>query len=275
MQASLLWLQLGALLAYLGVTWQEYRRVRLQRVPTRRQLLPLGTLAVALHGAALFPQLILPSGALNLNLGLSLSLFAWIVALVLLIASAWRPLAILGLGVMPTAAVVLLGQALFSGGPTVPIRVTDNPLLFGHILVSTTAYALLTLAAGQGVLLWIQDRSLRLKRFGPSFRLLPPLQDMEEVLFQIIWTGFVLLSLSLLSATLFADRIFGRPFVWDHHTVLSLVAWLVFAILLLGRARWGWRARTAVGWTLSGYGIILLAYFGVKIVLEFILQRPS
>lgn len=274
MPLSTLWLQFGALLAYLGVTWLEYRRVRSERAPTRRQLLPLGIVAASLHGAALFPNLILPSGALNLNLGQSLSLFVWLAVMILLIASVWRPLVLLGLGVMPAAALVLLGQVVWTGSSVVPVRVQGNPYLLGHILVATTAYALLSLAAVQSVLLWVQERSLRLKHFGTSFKFLPPLRELEGLLFQIIWTGFVLLSLSLLSGLLFADQIFGRPFVWDHHTVLSLLAWAVFAILLWGRTQLGWRAQTAVRWTLSGYGIILLAYFGVKLVLEFILQRP-
>lgn len=275
MNVSSVWLNLGAILSYLGVAWLEFRRVRLEHAPTRAQLLPLGTVAVTLHGAALFPALILPSGALNLNLGQSLSFFMWFAALVLLIASAWRPLAILGLGVMPAAALILAGNLATPDTSMVPIRILGNPFLLGHILLSTSAYALLTLAAGQGVLLWMQDRNLRRKHFNGGMRILPPLQVMEETLFQIIWTGFFLLSLSLLTGMLFADRIFGKPFVWNHHNVLSIIAWCVFAVLLWGRTRLGWRARTAVTWTLSGYGMILLAYFGVKVVLEVILGRAG
>ena len=209
-------------------------------------------------------------GALNLNLGHALSLFTWFIATILLIASSWRPVALLGLGVMPTAALVLLGELTFPAGNAVPVTIVDNPYLLGHIVLSTSAYALLTLAAAQSVLLWIQDRSLRQKHIKPGFALLPPLQALEEVLFQIIWTGFALLSISMLSGIFFSQQIFGKPFLWTHHNVLSSIAWAVFLVLLWGRRQLGWRARTAVKWTLSGYSIILIAYFGVKVVMALV-----
>ena len=50
--------------------------------------------------------------------------------------------------------------------------------------------------------------------------------------------------------------------------VLSLIAWLVFGLLLMGHSRFGWRGRAAVRWTLGGYALLLLAYFGVRFILE-------
>jgi ABC-type uncharacterized transport system permease subunit len=60
-----------------------------------------------------------------------------------------------------------------------------------------------------------------------------------------------------------------------HKTVLSVVAWLVFGGLLLGRRFWGWRGRKAIAWTLSGFAILILAYFGSKLVLELILHKQA
>jgi len=51
------------------------------------------------------------------------------------------------------------------------------------------------------------------------------------------------------------------------------IAWLVFGVLLIGRVRYGWRGRSAVGWTLGGFGVLALAYFGSKFVLEYVLGR--
>lgn len=58
-----------------------------------------------------------------------------------------------------------------------------------------------------------------------------------------------------------------------HKTVLGIIAWLVFAVLLWGRWRFGWRGRTAIRWTLSGAVTLMLAYFGSKLVLELLLHR--
>ena len=100
-------------------------------------------------------------------------------------------------------------------------------------------------------------------------RLLPPLQTMETLLFEMLWVGQVLLTLSIVTGFLFFEDLFGQRLV--HKTVFSLLAWLVYAILLWGRHRNGWRGSQAVRWTLGGFAALMLAYFGTKLVLEFIL----
>jgi ABC-type uncharacterized transport system permease subunit len=55
--------------------------------------------------------------------------------------------------------------------------------------------------------------------------------------------------------------------------VLSLIAWAVFATLLWGHWKFGWRGRTAIRWTLGGFVFLMLAYFGSKMVLELMLGR--
>ena len=70
---------------------------------------------------------------------------------------------------------------------------------------------------------------------------------------------------------IFLEDIFAQHLV--HKTVLSLVAWCIFAILLWGRHVLGWRGNTAVKLTLAGFVVLMLAFFGSKLVLEVILQR--
>jgi ABC-type uncharacterized transport system permease subunit len=94
---------------------------------------------------------------------------------------------------------------------------------------------------------------------------------MEHLLFVLITLGFFILSLSLLSGLLFVDDLLAQHLA--HKTVLSIAAWAMFGALLWGRWRRGWRGRMAVRWTLSGYAVLILAYFGSKIILEQILSR--
>jgi ABC-type uncharacterized transport system permease subunit len=94
---------------------------------------------------------------------------------------------------------------------------------------------------------------------------------METLLFRMIGLGFVTLSLSLISGAFYLDDIFGQHLA--HKTVLSVLAWLIFAILLWGRWQFGWRGRTAIRWTITGFVILMLAYFGSKFVIQLILQR--
>jgi ABC-type uncharacterized transport system permease subunit len=94
---------------------------------------------------------------------------------------------------------------------------------------------------------------------------------MEALLFQMISTGVIFLTVSLLSGFIFIDDLFAQHLV--HKTVLSILAWLIFSALLFGRMRYGWRGQTAIQWTLIGFTSLLLAYFGSKMVLELILNR--
>jgi ABC-type uncharacterized transport system permease subunit len=138
-------------------------------------------------------------------------------------------------------------------------------------MLSLLAYSLLAIAALQALALALEDRLLRQRRPLRMMRILPPLQTLEFSMFQIIAFGFFLLSLGLISGLMFLKDMFAQHLV--HKTVLSIIAWLVFAILLWGRYRFGWRGRTAIRYTLSGFGSLMLAYFGSKLVLELILHR--
>jgi len=115
----------------------------------------------------------------------------------------------------------------------------------------------------------VQNSFLHKHQPGGLIRLLPPLKTMETLLFDAIIIGFICLSLSLVSGMIFLENMFAQHLA--HKTILSILAWLVFAILLAGRWLAGWRGRTAIRWTLGGFISLMLAYFGSKFVLEVIL----
>ena len=121
------------------------------------------------------------------------------------------------------------------------------------------------------ILCVILDNRLRSRRINELPRLLPPLDALERLMFRLIGTGFILLTLALFTGFVFVTNLFAQHLI--HKTVLSLAAWAVFLVLLVGRVRYGWRGRTAVNWTLLGFLILLLAYFGTKYVLEYIFGR--
>jgi ABC-type uncharacterized transport system permease subunit len=151
------------------------------------------------------------------------------------------------------------------------LLITYNWAMSAHILTSIIAFSLLNIAALQAILLAIQDQQL--KRHPPKcfIQSLPPLQTMEALLFQMLGAGIVFLTISLISGFLFIEDLFAQHLV--HKTVLSLLAWVIFSGLLIGRSRYGWRGQTAIQWTLIGFVLLLLAYFGSKLVLELILHR--
>ncbi len=228
----------------------------------------LGLGAVALHGWVLSANVLVPEG-LNLGFFNALSLVAGLMALLLLAASILKPLESLGIGLLPLAALTLLLENVFPGRHIILQEGMRGMDL--HILISILAASVLSVAAVQAVLFAIQDAHLRGKHPGGFIRALPPLQHMEALLFQMIALGFVLLSLALLTGALYIEDIFSQHLA--HKTLLSILAWVVFGVLLWGRRQYGWRGRTAIRWTLSGFFVLMLAYFGSKLVLELVLGR--
>jgi len=144
-------------------------------------------------------------------------------------------------------------------------------VLLGALANPVENLALLSIAAAHAIVLSIQDRHLRNRKPGGFIRALPPLETMENLLFQMIAIGFFLHSLSLITGMIYLDDMFAQHLA--HKTILSIIAWFVFAILLWGRWRFGWRGRIAIRWTLTGFVFLLLAYMGSKWVLEIVLAR--
>jgi ABC-type uncharacterized transport system permease subunit len=140
-----------------------------------------------------------------------------------------------------------------------------------HILSSVLAFGVLSIAGVYALFSAIIDYFLRRHHLNPLVRSLPPLETLERLLFQLTALGFVLLTVSLLSGLAFVDDLFAQHLV--HKTILSIMAWLIFGLLLWGRWRYGWRGHNAVRLTLAGIFLLLLAYFGSKLVLETILGR--
>ncbi|GIX30461.1 MAG: hypothetical protein KatS3mg124_0933 [Porticoccaceae bacterium] len=137
--------------------------------------------------------------------------------------------------------------------------------------ISLTAYGLFTIATVQAVLIAFQHRRLHEHQpLGGLLRGLPPLQTMEALLFEFIGAGFVLLSLALLTGFLFVRDLWGQQLV--HKTFFAILGWTVYAILLLGRVRFGWRGPTAIRFAIGGFAFLALAYWGSKLALEVILQ---
>lgn len=226
--------------------------------------------AIVLHGALLYNGLLQPH-ALNLGLSQAISLVAWVVAALFLMAALTRPVESLGVIIMPGTGLTIVLAWLWPSQHWITIE--SSLLEPAHIVVSLLAYSLLSIAVLQSLMLTLQERYLRGHRAGGFLGALPPLETMEHLMFQMIAVGFVLLSVTVVSGLFFSEAVFGQALRFTHHVVLSLIAWAVFAVLLIGRWRYGWRGRHAVRWTLAGFSLLALGYFGSKFVVEVILGR--
>lgn len=176
----------------------------------------------------------------------------------------------LGMMVFPLAALGLLAYAIYGHSDSAS---TLDWRLQLHAWLALLAYATLAVSALLAVFLWMQERALRQRTLHRWLAALPPLTELESLLFRSIAVGFALLTATLLTGVLFVENLFAQHLV--HKTVLSLLSWLAFGALLLGRWRRGWRGATAVRWTLTAMALLVLAFFGSKFVLELVLHRPD
>jgi len=235
--------------------------------PDRRILAGLGVIALCAQLVCLYLQLIIPNG-LALDFFNAASLIAAAVILLVLLAYQRMPVENLLLLLYPLGMLSVLLAQFIPGGTSEPIN--EQPGILAHIVLSILAYGLLTLAVFQALLLLLQDHQLKNKHPSGLIRNFPPLQTMESLLFGFLWAGWGLLSLSLLSGWLFVEDLLAQHLA--HKTLLSCFAWLVFGVLLWGRQQLGWRGHKAIRWTLAGFCLLMLAYFGSKLVREFILH---
>lgn len=228
-----------------------------------RMTLLFATIGVLFHGWVVIHQTGLPHG-LSLPLFTSFATTTLIIVLVHIVLCLRQPADYLGLAVYPGAAIsLIISQASGGGTPIVGDAIQI------HVLLSLIAYGVLSLAAAQAVLVAIQRHYLSIHKPGGFIRALPALDVTEKLLFTLLSIGFILLSLALASGFAFLDNMFDQRLV--HKTVLSCVGWGIFGILLYGRWQFGWRGKKAVHWTLGGFGILVLAYFGTKVVVELML----
>ncbi len=259
-------------------------------VPVWERVLLL--LVLLAHGALIHGALLSPEG-LRLGFAIALSATLWLAVAVIWVESLYFGLAHMRLLVLPLAGLCSLLPMWFPGstallGPVGEGSPTQlDGKLVAHLIVALAAYGLLTLAALHALLMTALDRWLHQEN-SPDFIAnasswdkvenavlgrLPPLLTMERLLFRLVAAGFVLLTLTVLTGIVFSEALFGKPLQFNHKTVFTLISWLIFGALLVGRHFYGWRGRVALRWTLSGFVVMLLAYAGSRFVLEVVLHR--
>jgi ABC-type uncharacterized transport system permease subunit len=246
-------------------------------LPTRKGTLISGITAGAwlLHAGALWSDMLAP-GTVRIGFALMLSAALWISVDAYWIEN--RNFALDGLRrlVMPCAAAVAILPVVFPGS----VMALDGkaPAFGWHVAIAILAYSTLTIAAFHAVLMALQEsrlhtRSAQAGWLAGALDQLPALLTMEKLLFRLIWIGFILLTLTVLSGVLFTEQLFGKVLKLDHKSVFALLSWVLFAALLAGRQWRGWRGKTALRFTLAGFATLVLAYVGSRFVLEVVLHR--
>lgn len=226
-------------------------------------------IAIAAHCFTLIAQVIENQGFSSSFVN-ALSITALIMVFAAAVPLRSKPVTSLLIPVYLFAALCLLLSTLFQKH-TVIVAPSTGMLI--HILSSIIAYSLLTLATVQALTLQVIERSLKRLQQANWLNQLPPLQTIEVFLFQSIFLGWLALTVAIVSGGIFIEDMFAQHL--SHKTIFSLISWLLYGSLLIGRWRYGWRGTTAVKWAISAFLALILAYFGSKFVLEILLNSPQ
>lgn len=257
-----------------GVAWRtsrpEVAAGVLPRVDPRLEI-ALVPVALMLHGMLLYRRVVVADG-LDLGVANAVSMLVWLTVLIYWVAGLAFPgiAGVLGL-FSPVALVAVLLQAVIRTGHIVTYG--GDPLFTLHFVIAMLGYSLVIVATVHALLMLAEEKWLHRGVLPPFLKSLPPLLEMEALLFRILFAAFVMLTLTVVSGVFFSEQLFGKPLQFTHKTVFAILSWLIFGALLAGRQLRGWRGRKAVNWTLAGFTALLLAYVGSKVVLELILKR--
>lgn len=254
--------------------WRRRRSLAQAPEPSTRQgleawersalLVPL-----ALHGWVLYQGVF--AHELHFGFAPALSVMMWLGVAIYWIESFFYNLEGMQPLVLPLAAVAVPLPAIFPGLASSVAHAQAFEFKL-HLGLAMVAYSLFVIALLHATLMAVAERQLHGKG-SLLISNLPPLLTLEKLLFRVIGAAFVFLTLTLATGIVFSETLFGRPLRADHKTVFAVLSWLTFGLLLAGRALYGWRGRTAVRWTLTGFLMLLLAYVGSRFVLEVVLQR--
>ena len=248
-------------------------------VASRRRATPVhGTLvaAWALHGLVLLVGLV-GFGGQDLRFGFApaLSVTAWLVITLYGAESRLQPRLQAYWALAELGAVSVLLALVFPGNALHPSASVWLPL---HWALGIASYGLFAAAVLHAWLMTRAEKQMRLALDDPAGGYAGvPLLTLERLTFRFVVVGFVLLTATLLAGWFFTEALYGagKAVKWDHKTVFSVLSWLTFACLLVGRARFGWRGRKAVRVLYAGSGLLLLAYAGSRFVLEVVLGRSA
>tara|TARA_R100000306_G_scaffold62478_1_gene70769 strand:+ start:2340 stop:3083 length:744 start_codon:yes stop_codon:yes gene_type:complete len=227
----------------------------------------IGLGATILHGACIWVALSYSPTERTIALVDSISAIAFVSSLLVVVIALVRPVHNLKILIYPVSAVTVI-VLLFPTDSATP-GVHLGTAVTWHVGFAVVGYALMTVAALQGSLVYVQHAQLKTKTNNRLIRALPPLLLMERLLIQMVVGAAIFLTLAIITGFIFADNFFAQKLI--HKSVFTLAAWAVCITLLLGRFFWGWRAKTAALYTVTALGLLMLGFLGTKLVLQYML----
>ena len=226
--------------------------------------------ALLLHGGLLH-MMLFPEQGMHFGFSLAASLMIWLAICFYWIEAFYTPMDGFLIFVVPAGIIACVLPLIFPAQYI--LEHVRSDVFRVHFIIAMLAYSLFVLAMLHAMMMVVAEKQLRLGKLDFMLKSLPPLLILEKLLFRLIGIAFILLTLTLVTGMVYSREVFGVLWRFDHKSVFSVAAWLVFGVLLLGRQLYGWRGKIALRWTIAGFVALLLAYLGSRFVLEYILKR--
>jgi cytochrome c-type biogenesis protein CcsB len=241
-------------------------------VSMRKGLSKLGLLtlaaAFAVHSLALLIRYFEAGRTPITNLHESLSFFAWTIAGLYLALYAKYRIDVLAAFVSPLAAILIL-LASFFPKEIIPLPpALESNWLPVHTILAFSGNGLFTLAFAAGVMYLIQERQIKSKKIGSLYHRLPALKILDDLNMRCLTLGFPLLTLGIISGSIWAEKAWGSYWSWDAKETWSLITWFLYAALLHGRFTVGWRGRKAAILAIAGFAVLVFSFLGVNLFLS-------
>lgn len=201
------------------------------------------------------------------NLHEALSFFAWsIIAVYLLLQMKYR-VEVLGAFISPLAIIMILLASIFPREifPLPPaLRSFWLPI---HVALAFLGNAMFAVAFAVAIMYLLQERQIKKKKIGPVYKRLPSLRILDELNYRCLTWGFPLMTLGIVSGSVWAQSAWGTYWSWDPKETWSLITWFVYAALLHGRLTTGWRGRKAAVLAIVGFASVVFTFLGVNLLL--------
>ena len=170
----------------------------------------------------------------------------------------------LGSFIVPFSLILLIGSSsLHEVARQLPPILQSN-WFWVHALLAFASYACFAIAAGVAVMYLIQRYFLKTKHLGALFQKLPSLDTMDEISYRCLSVGFPLLTVAIISGSIWSEQALGSYWIWDRKQTWSLIIWIIYAALLHGRLTIGWRGKRAAILSIIGFVVVLLTFLGMK-----------
>ncbi|SDB90313.1 cytochrome C assembly family protein [Acinetobacter boissieri] len=257
-----------SLVAYTTGFWYTFTHLLAKRKANTLFMAIILLIGLVLHAYVLRNDMVTAYG-INYDVFNLLSFTSGLMLVLSMLYSSYRPVSALNLLGIPVAASGLILGFVFSQPNQYASQHTIGLDL--HIILSLSSYAVLLMATIQAVMMWLQNQELKKKQKRLWVNLLPPLQVMESLLFDMLITGFITLTAALLFGFFMVDNFIQQHLA--HKTIFSIISWFVYATLLIGHFKFGWRGQKAIRFTIIGFFLLALGFIGSKFILEVILGR--